>query len=275
VTTLRELRALVSSGESATVELKRSTGELREAMQTICAFANAKGGQVVIGAKPNGEIIGQQVAEQTLHEISAARDRFEPPLDFDVERVKANATLTVLVLTVAGLSDSVPYTYDGRPFERVNNTTRKMPRERFEALLLERMHSRRRWENQIADEMTIKDIDRDEVFRILRNIEGAGRISGPSARTRPRRSIGSGCARTARSSAPPWCCSARSSCRTTRSARSAWLASAARTRPSSWTSAACAARRSSCSKRRSCSASATSRCRRKSSRHSYGASRRR
>ncbi len=185
MTTLRELRALVAKGESSTLELKRSTGELREAMQTICAFANAKGGQVVIGAKPNGEIIGQQVSEQTLHDISAARDKFEPPIEIEVERVKVNATLSVLVLTVAGLTDSVPFTYDGRPFERVNNTTRKMPRERFEALLLERMHSRRRWENQIADEMTIKDIDRDEVFRILRNIEGAGRISGPSARTLP------------------------------------------------------------------------------------------
>ncbi len=161
MTTLRALRALIAPGESATIELKRSTGELREAMQTICAFANAKGGQVVIGAKPNGEIIGQQVSEQTLHDIAAARDQFEPPLDIEVERVKVGATLTVLVLTVAGSSDSVPFTYDGRPFERVDNTTRKMPRERFEALVLERMHSRRRWENQIADEVTIKDIDRD------------------------------------------------------------------------------------------------------------------
>ena len=46
------LTKLIAKGESATLELKRSTGELREALQTICAFANGKGGRVIIGVKP-------------------------------------------------------------------------------------------------------------------------------------------------------------------------------------------------------------------------------
>jgi ATP-dependent DNA helicase RecG len=180
---LRSIRALIAKGESATLELKRSTGEVREALQTICAFANGKGGQVVIGAKPSGEIVGQLVSEQTLHDIAAARDRFEPPIEIEVERVEVSATLALLVLTVAGSNDSVPFTYDGRPFERVGKTTRKMPKERYEALLLERMHSRRRWENQSADRVALKDIDREEVLRIVKNMEGAERLSGPSVRS--------------------------------------------------------------------------------------------
>ena len=43
------LTKLIAKGESATLELKRSTGELREALQTLCAFANGKGGRVIIG----------------------------------------------------------------------------------------------------------------------------------------------------------------------------------------------------------------------------------
>ncbi len=154
-------------------------------MQTLCAFANGKGGRVVIGAKPSGELVGQQVSEQTLHEIGAARDRFEPPLDLDIDTVEVAPGRSALVLTVGGLSDSVPFTIDGRAFERVGNTTRKMAQERYEALLLERAHSRRRWENQIADEITIRDVDRDEVFRILRIIESIGRLTGPSAKNLP------------------------------------------------------------------------------------------
>ena len=179
------LDRLIARGESATLELKRSTGELREAMQTLCAFANGKGGRVIIGAKPSGELIGQQVSDQTLHEIAAARDRFEPPIALEIERVELDAQRSALVLSVPTAGDSVPFTYDGRPYERVGNTTRKMPQERYEALLLERTHSKRRWENQIADELTLKDIDRDEVFRILRIIESVGRLAGPSARTLP------------------------------------------------------------------------------------------
>ncbi len=157
-----ELQRLVAAGESKTLELKRSTGELREAMQTICAFANGEGGSVVIGAKPDGQLVGQQVSEQTLHELAAARERFEPPLVFDVELIDVGTDRRVLVLKVRGTTDSVPFAYDGRAFERFGNTTWKMTQVRYEALLQSRAHSRRRWENQEADELTLRDIDRQE-----------------------------------------------------------------------------------------------------------------
>ena len=179
------LTQLVAKGESATLEIKRSTGELREAMQTLCAFANGKGGRVVIGAKPGGELVGQQVSEQTLHDLAAARERFEPPLVVEIETVGVVPGRAAIVLSVSGASDSVPFTFDGRPFERVGNTTRKMSQERYEALLLQRAHSRRRWENQEADELTIKDIDRDEVFRIVRIIQSIGRLTGPVGKGLP------------------------------------------------------------------------------------------
>lgn len=43
-TASKDLEALVRRGESANLELKRSTGELRQALQTLCAFANGGGG---------------------------------------------------------------------------------------------------------------------------------------------------------------------------------------------------------------------------------------
>lgn len=110
------LTQLIAKGESATLELKRSTGELREAVQTLCAFANGKGGRVIIGVKPSGELVGQQVSEQTFHEIAAQRDRFEPPIEFDVEAVEVAPGRSAIVLTVVGARDSVPFTFDGRAF---------------------------------------------------------------------------------------------------------------------------------------------------------------
>jgi ATP-dependent DNA helicase RecG len=53
---------LVAKGESKTLELKRSTGELREAVQTICAFANGGGVRVIIGVKPDRQLVGQEVS---------------------------------------------------------------------------------------------------------------------------------------------------------------------------------------------------------------------
>jgi ATP-dependent DNA helicase RecG len=180
-----DIENLAGQGESETLEFKRSTGELREAMQTLCAFANGSGGIVLIGVRSDGKIVGQQVTEQTLHDIAAARDRFEPPIDVAIDRIEVANDREVLVPVVAGTSDSVPCAYDGRAFARIGNTTRRMAQERFEALLLDRAHSRRRWENQVADEITTKDIDREEVSRIIEAARSTGRLVGPVGRSLP------------------------------------------------------------------------------------------
>ena len=45
---LAELQRLVDAGESETVELKKSTAQLSRAGETLCAFLNGQGGDVVL-----------------------------------------------------------------------------------------------------------------------------------------------------------------------------------------------------------------------------------
>ncbi len=47
--TASDLSALIQAGESETVEFKQSTGGTREIGETGCAFANARGGTILIG----------------------------------------------------------------------------------------------------------------------------------------------------------------------------------------------------------------------------------
>lgn len=182
---LKELRLLLKAGEGSSLELKRSTGELKEGLKTVCGFLNGDGGVVIFGVRPDGRLEGQQVVESTLRDITQAFDRFEPPVDVPVSRLTVGAGRDAIILRVAGVSDSIPFTFDGRPYERVGNTTRKMSQEKYERLLLERAHSKRRWENQPADEITLKDIDREEVFRIVDIARSVGRLVGPVGRSLP------------------------------------------------------------------------------------------
>jgi len=71
VTTVAALQSLIAQGESATLELKGSTAERKSAGETLCAFFNSAGGKVLIGA-PDGRLVGQDVADIMLHEISAS-----------------------------------------------------------------------------------------------------------------------------------------------------------------------------------------------------------
>jgi ATP-dependent DNA helicase RecG len=48
------LKSLVKQGEGLNLECKRSTGELREGLQTVCAFLNAAGGTLLFGVRPDG-----------------------------------------------------------------------------------------------------------------------------------------------------------------------------------------------------------------------------
>ena len=50
--TLNDLRSLVAEGEGPRLEFKRTTGELREGLQTLCGMLNAKGGTVLFGVSP-------------------------------------------------------------------------------------------------------------------------------------------------------------------------------------------------------------------------------
>jgi ATP-dependent DNA helicase RecG len=56
VTTFAALQSLIAQGESETLELKRSTAELKRAGETLCAFLNGEGGKVLIGASPDGRV---------------------------------------------------------------------------------------------------------------------------------------------------------------------------------------------------------------------------
>lgn len=175
---MTDIKRLASKGESNTLELKRSTAELREALQSVCAFLNGAGGKVLIGVKPDGTVVGQQVSEKTMREIAQAMDGFEPPARTHIARIAVGSGCEVLIIHADGMVDAVPFTFQGQAFERVESTTRKMPQKRYEQLLLERAHSKRRWENQEAENTCLRDLDRDEVFKVIAAAEGAGRLIG-------------------------------------------------------------------------------------------------
>lgn len=175
----KELARLLKQGEGVALEFKRSTGELKEGMQTVCAFLNGSGGTVLFGVRPNGAADGQEVSDQTLRDIAQAANRFEPPVHLSIQRVKVKTGREVIAVAVKALPKTGPFVYEGRAYERVASTTRRMPQARYEGLLLDRAHGERRWENEPAERVSLRGIDRDEVFRIVNIAASLGRLSGP------------------------------------------------------------------------------------------------
>ena len=74
----KQLAVLVKEGEGLALEFKRSTGELKEGMQTLCAFLNGSGGMVLFGVRPEGTTEGQGVSDQTLRDVAQAASAAMP-----------------------------------------------------------------------------------------------------------------------------------------------------------------------------------------------------
>ena len=179
---LKQLSALLRQGEGPALEFKRSTGELKEGMQTLCAFLNGTGGMALFGVRPDGKAEGQIVTDQTLRDIAQSADRFEPPVHFSIHRVKVKSGRDVIAVAVEGGRDLRPFAYEGHAYERVSSTTRRMPQAKYERLLVERGHAKRRWENLPADGLSLKDLDRKEILRTRELAIQQNRISPDTSR---------------------------------------------------------------------------------------------
>lgn len=162
---LADLEQLIAGGESETLELKRSTAELRRAGETLCAFLNGEGGQVLIGVAPDGKVKGQQVTDSTLRDVTTMLGRFEPAARVEMDRVDVGVGRTVIVLDAPSAREHAPFIFDGKPYRRVGSTTTAMGQDEYGRLLLDRNHSRHRWENQPAVRVGLDDLDHEEIRR--------------------------------------------------------------------------------------------------------------
>jgi ATP-dependent DNA helicase RecG len=165
MTTLAALHSFVAQGESETLEFKRSTAELKRAGETLCAFLNGDGGQVLVGVGPNGQLVGQQVADSTLRDIAATLGRIEPAARIELDRVALENGLEVVVFSAPSSRAFVPFVYDNKSYKRVGSTTTTMSQDEYMRLLLDRNHARHRWENQPAEGVGLEDLDHEEILR--------------------------------------------------------------------------------------------------------------
>ncbi len=128
-----------TQGESETQEFKRTTGERREAVRTLCAMLNNRGGRVLFGIEPDGRVSGQQVSDRTIEELAQGIRELDPPVFPSLERVPLGDGREALVVSVT-TGPNKPYSCRGQAYKRMGNTNAVL-REEYNGLLLEESKS--------------------------------------------------------------------------------------------------------------------------------------
>ncbi len=125
-----EVVKLITSGETERVEFKESPNEAF--YETISGFANTKGGIILLGVNKKGNIVGIESSTKFLDNLT---NRIVDKLSLYPE-IETMDIEDKRVIAVKVARSGYPVSYEGRHYERVGSTTRKMSPERLRVLLL-------------------------------------------------------------------------------------------------------------------------------------------
>lgn len=155
---LNRIWAEIRSGESETVEFK--SGFDKEAIETLAAFANSKGGKVVVGVSDSGEIRGVLIGKETVQNwINQVKLNTSTSIVPDVEVYEIEGK-TVVVLDVSEYPIK-PVACKGRYYKRVKNANHQLSTTEVVNLHLQSCNTS--WDSYPDDQHTERDISLEKV----------------------------------------------------------------------------------------------------------------
>ncbi|MDY5422778.1 ATP-binding protein [Hornefia butyriciproducens] len=146
--------------ETETLEFKKTTGEMKEAMVSISAILNKHGiGTLYFGVKPNGDVIGQDVSESSLRDVSrAVYENIKPQIYPAIDEVVVGEKH---LIKVEFSGESAPYSAAGRYYLRTADEDREVTPEELKVFFGVNKY-REKWEKG-KSEATSKQIDKTAI----------------------------------------------------------------------------------------------------------------
>ena len=92
------IRKLIIEGEGTTLDFKNTITSCEKIAKTLVAYANNKGGKLLIGVADDGRIVGVKSEEEEKYMISKAAASFcKPPLEPEFEEVYFDDKIVLVV----------------------------------------------------------------------------------------------------------------------------------------------------------------------------------
>jgi len=158
-----DIKVIIKQGESEISEFKEKFDN--ETIETVVAFANAKGGIILIGVSDNGEVRGIKIGKDTVERITNKILQTTDPKIYPKISVRKIKNKKIVIVEVEE-SKNKPYFVFGGAFKRVGKSSVKMSKGEIEKLILER--EKIYWDEQICKGASLKDIDEKKVKWFLR-----------------------------------------------------------------------------------------------------------
>lgn len=121
--------------ETEMVEFKKTTGELKEGMISLASMLNKNGkGILYFGVRNDGEVVGQQIGDRTMREISQGIANAINPQIIPTIIMELCDDKNVIKVTVTG--DEKPYSAYGKYYMRSADEDREISPKQLRNLML-------------------------------------------------------------------------------------------------------------------------------------------
>ena len=161
--------------ESETIEFKKSTTQLKEAVISICAMLNKhEKGTVYFGIKDDGSVYGQEIGKKTISDIShEIRNNLKPLPVIDISTIKVEDK-DVIVIKANG--DDTPYSAYGRYYTRVDDADVYMDSKSLWKFFESKDKTYSKWEEE-ATSYSIEQINEEQLIQYIREANEIGRLN--------------------------------------------------------------------------------------------------
>lgn len=153
--------------ETETIEFKKSTSEMKEAMISISSILNKHGGGTLyFGVKDNGSVVGQTIGKETQRDISRAiSGNIKPNCWYEIGLRATNDG--ALFIEVSFHGNDAPYSAYGKYYQRFADEDKPISDSELEILFLHRQKDYSEWENRKSD-CKIDDADTALIKKVIK-----------------------------------------------------------------------------------------------------------
>ena len=157
---------IISQGENRSVEFK--TSFQKEVIESIVAFANAKGGIIFIGVLDDGVVQGVDVGYETIQNyINTIKQNTQPSLIVEIEELDIESKI-VLVIDIKE-QPIKPIACKNRYYKRYRNSNHLMSLDEISNEHLKTINAS--WDYYVDDRHDFSDISQENIIKAIEKIE--------------------------------------------------------------------------------------------------------
>lgn len=168
---MSDIISILHAGENTTIEFKQSFD--KEAIETVVAFANTRGGVVLIGVADDGKILGTTITKESIQNyINQIKVGTQPSLIVDIAVMNIEQK-TILIITVDEFPIK-PVSYKGRYFKRIGNSNHQLSLTEVSHMHLQSLQLS--WDAYPDSKASLDDLDEMKMQKFFAKVNESGRF---------------------------------------------------------------------------------------------------